>query len=424
MDARMRAPRRAACASSSRSNAAAPSVRGVASAQRRLRVAGRRAGHQADENPPDEVARLLDRPGHEDVPLAGLDELDGLRDGALAARAEVGGGQGRPEEALVDRDVPDRRARHEVGKLRRAREARPLLEDAVDERGGRVEAAERVAKDEPDLGAVEPRRARLRLEERLVGDHGAKPRRTVEPTCSRRVEVRREVDCHGARRRRLRSVDESASGLSVLEAARGQRGHARHDDATPRARERRPELGLGQDEHRVHPPEAERVRQGGADARRAPDVKDVNEAARVVGLLEAHGRKDDLVLHRERREDRLGGPRRAEHVADLPLRARDRDAQDVRAERALERRRLHRVVQRGRGPVGVHVVDLARREPARPERSRNDAGSRRARRLGVRDVVRLGADGPAAELGDGRRAAGAARWTRARARRTPRPPRG
>jgi hypothetical protein len=96
-------------------------------------------------------ARFLRAAGHHGVLFARRDELHALKEGTLSARREVRRGERRSSKAEVDGDVADGRARNEVGKLRGARESRPLLEEAVHERGRRVEAAERGPEDDPDV---------------------------------------------------------------------------------------------------------------------------------------------------------------------------------------------------------------------------------------------------------------------------------
>ena len=93
------------------------------------------------------------------------------------------------------------------------------------------------------------------------------------------------------------------------------------------------------------------------------------QVERRVGLVETRRRHEGLARDHQRRDDGLDGARRAERVSKLTLAAGDGDPSDLAAERAPERRGLHRIVGDGPGAVRVHVVDVARiharRFPAR-----------------------------------------------------------
>ena len=120
-----------------------------------------------------------------------------------------------------------------------------------------------------------------------------------------------------------------------------------------------------EDEHRVHPAEAEGVRHRGANARDlAADVGHVQQPERRIGLVEARGRHDRASRDDERGDDGLDRPGGAERVPDLGLAARDGHAADVVAERSAQRGGLHSVVGQRPRAVRVDVVDVARTHPA------------------------------------------------------------
>src|SRR5207244_11270729 len=83
------------------------------------------------------------------------------------------------------------------------------------------------------------------------------------------------------------------------------------------------------------------------------------QVAGRVGTLEVDGRGEPAPLHGERANRRLDCAARAERVAVVALGAADAEPVGVLPEDLLDRRRLRRVVERRRGPVGVDVAHLA-----------------------------------------------------------------
>ncbi len=140
--------------------------------------------------------------------------------------------------------------------------------------------------------------------------------------------------------------------------------------------------------------EAERVRdrrQGPAVAvaERARRVGHVVEVEPLIGLPVADRRRRDPVPQRLDRGDGLDASGGAEQVADRRFGRGDRDLGPL-AEDRLDRVGFGAVVERGRGAVGVYVVDLGGLEPGvregdldRPRRSRA-SGLGRGQVVGVR----------------------------------------
>ena len=92
-----------------------------------------------------------------------------------------------------------------------------------------------------------------------------------------------------------------------------------------------------------------------------PVFGNVVEVALGVGVGQVDRRRQEPVAHRKDGHRGLDRARRAEQVARLALRRRDRDgARALLAERDLERARLGRVAGGRRGAVRVHVADIVR----------------------------------------------------------------
>ena len=87
-----------------------------------------------------------------------------------------------------------------------------------------------------------------------------------------------------------------------------------------------------------------------------------------IGDLVVDRRRNDAGAHGLHREHRLDRARRGERVADHRLVRADRHAAQALAEHLLERHRLHLVVLRRAGAVGVDVLDLVRRRCRHPRR--------------------------------------------------------
>ena len=113
------------------------------------------------------------------------------------------------------------------------------------------------------------------------------------------------------------------------------------------------------------------------------------------------------------RAQRAGG---AEQMADHRLHRADRNAIGVLAQRQLERFGLGRVVERRAGAVRADVVDLVGPQLGVANRLDDGSTGALAARLGRADVVRVGGDARAGQLGQDVRAA---RLERARAFRAP-----
>ena len=102
----------------------------------------------------------------------------------------------------------------------------------------------------------------------------------------------------------------------------------------------------------------------------------------------AERRRRDPLAQRQHRRDRLDGAGRAEQVADRRLRRADRDLRaPLLAQRHFMRGRLRAVVQRRRGAVRVHVVELVRRSTPRPPARARSPARRRGPRLRRGQVV-------------------------------------
>ena len=146
--------------------------------------------------------------------------------------------------------------------------------------------------------------------------------------------------------------------------------------------------------------EAERVRDADLDLLLPRLVRDVVEVARRIGRRLVDRRRQDPALEREDREDRLDRAGGAEAVAGRALRRGDRRAiRLVLAERHLEHARLAGVAGRRRGAVRVDVADVLRLDAGVGERHRQRPGRVLAGRVGVGDVVRVGRDAVAEQLG-------------------------
>ena len=118
-----------------------------------------------------------------------------------------------------------------------------------------------------------------------------------------------------------------------------------------------------------------------------------------IGLLEVDGRRDDLVMQRQGGLDEPGDAGRAVEVSHVGLRGADAgDPGTVHVEHLLQRRDLRRVAQRGAGAVGLHVVDVGRRQPGGGEGLGDDAGLPAHARRGEADLVgAVVVDRPAAD---------------------------
>ena len=82
-------------------------------------------------------------------------------------------------------------------------------------------------------------------------------------------------------------------------------------------------------------------------------------AVAVFGIVEVQGGRHEIVLDRENGVDRLDASRGAEEVADRRFRRGHADPGDRVAEQAPDGADLDLVTDRGRGAVGVDVVDVA-----------------------------------------------------------------
>ena len=197
------------------------------------------------------------------------------------------------------------------------------------------------------------------------------------------------------------------------------------DDRATRRGVLRTELGLGEDDGAVHPAEAEGVRDRQPHPRRSPFAHDVGEAsARGIDLGETRSRHDPLLRDDHGGDGCFDRPGCRERVPDLPLRARHRNPRHVlRTERLGDGGRLHRIVERSACTVRVHVIDLIDRE-ARARQGTADITRAAVEPLcsGVRDVVSLGGERPAGELGERRSCAAIARRRLARRPGSPPPP--
>ena len=157
----------------------------------------------------------------------------------------------------------------------------------------------------------------------------------------------------------------------------------------------------------------------GSAARLAPDDVEVHV---VVEVLEVGGRRGQAVVQREERRDRLDRAGGAEQVPGHRLGGRDADAVGRVAERRADRLRLGDVADRRRGRVGVDVHDVGGRGAGRLERPSPWRGPhRRPTGSGCGDVVGVGGDAGAGDLGVDRGAAGLRVLERSRARRRRRP---
>src|SRR5213594_2630497 len=105
--------------------------------------------------------------------------------------------------------------------------------------------------------------------------------------------------------------------------------------------------------------ESEGVREHYVGGRRPSVAWEAVEIARGVGALEVDGRRQPAMLHGEGADRRLDRAARAEGMAVVALRAAHRQTIGVVAEHLFDGRGLSRVVERGRGAVGVDVADLA-----------------------------------------------------------------
>ena len=87
-------------------------------------------------------------------------------------------------------------------------------------------------------------------------------------------------------------------------------------------------------------------------------IRHVVQVALRVRVLQVDRRVDDAVIDAEDRRDRLDGSGRTQEVPDHRLCARDGDLLRTIAHDPLDRRGFGFIVELGRGPVGVDVVDL------------------------------------------------------------------
>src|SRR3954462_3037670 len=104
--------------------------------------------------------------------------------------------------------------------------------------------------------------------------------------------------------------------------------------------------------------EAERIRENVLHALCPPRARQKIKIAGVVRNLKIDGRRQPLVLHRQRADsslDRAGG---AERVPVVALRSAYGDGVRVITHDFLDRRRLRSVIERGRAPVRIDVTNL------------------------------------------------------------------
>src|SRR4030081_4005245 len=157
----------------------------------------------------------------------------------------------------------------------------------------------------------------------------------------------------------------------------------------------------------VGPPETEGIRQHGVDL---PLLRLVgHEVAWGVErrIVEIDGGRRDVVANRQNREDRLDGAGRAQQMADRGLGRRHRDLGRRIAHHALHRVELDLVAERGRGAMGIDVVELGRRDAGALERHGHAAIGAVAVLGRRRDVIGVARQPVADELGIDLRAAAA-----------------
>ena len=130
-----------------------------------------------------------------------------------------------------------------------------------------------------------------------------------------------------------------------------------------------------------------------------------SQAGSCVGQVGGAG--EVAALQGQGADRRLDGAGRAEGVAVEPLGAADRDALGVRAEGGPDRVALGRVVEHGRGAVGVDVVDRLRRQPGVDQRAAHRPRGLDAVGVGRGHVVGVVGGGVAGDLGVDVGAAGA-----------------
>ena len=138
------------------------------------------------------------------------------------------------------------------------------------------------------------------------------------------------------------------------------------------------------------------VRTGRRFASRGNQVDAVAFRRRVV---EVEGRRHHAIVDGEDRVDRLDASRRAEHMADRRLGRRHRYAVGGSAEQPLDRGQLNVVAERGRGGVGVDVVDVLGIELGARQRRGHGAVPAGAVRRRRGDVVGVAGQAVADELG-------------------------
>src|SRR3990170_3744919 len=159
-------------------------------------------------------------------------------------------------------------------------------------------------------------------------------------------------------------------------------------------------LEASQDDGAVVPPEAHRVRQGDADVGRSRLVRHVVERQLRVRVAVVNRGRDAAGRNNLGAHKGLDRPGRAHGVPGHRLRARDGQPVGVPAKDVADGVRLELLVQRGRGAVGVDVVDLLGA----------DAGALQCRAHGAlvalatlgrcRHVERIGRPAEADHLGD------------------------
>src|ERR1051325_1425784 len=163
---------------------------------------------------------------------------------------------------------------------------------------------------------------------------------------------------------------------------------------------------LGENQRRIRPAEAERVREHVAHWLRAGLIRHVVEIAVGIGRLVVDRRRQHVFLHHQRRDGRLEPAGGAEEVAGHRLRRADGELVGVLAEDALDRQRLRFVAERRRRAVRVDVVNVGRLQAGVLQRAAHDVDHPDAVLRGRGDMIRVEAHALTGQLAEDPRAAG------------------
>ena len=140
---------------------------------------------------------------------------------------------------------------------------------------------------------------------------------------------------------------------------------------------------LAEDERGIAAPEAERIRQGGAQGGLAGFADEIKVAGRI-GRLHVHTRRQESPTQRHQADDGLHGTGSAQQVADPALGATDADAAHRLTGPALDGEGFRDIVQRSAGAMGVDIIDFVRTKPG------HGTGGGHAGESGIALRMRLG----------------------------------